>query len=377
MESPYCSRLLMLGAAPETRGSIAAVVEACRAHGLFRRWPIDYIATHGDGTHVERVRLAWSAMRTFGETLARERRVAVHLHTAANGNFWRDLPYMLASIAAGRPLFLQLHGAGFERFYDRCDSLARATIRFVLNRAAAVIVATDSRRSWVRSVCRNANAVALPNPVEPIRTETSGSGTPESRNMILFLGKLQQSKGIFDLLQAVAAVRATVPDVRLVCAGDGERIAVARYAEQLGIADAVKFTGWVGPSGKRALLETAAVFALPSYDEALPISLLEAMGAGVPVIASPVGGVHEVVVDGVTGFLVAPGDTHTLQRLLGDLLRDKALADRIAVAARQSVRLRYAPDRAVPRIEALYADVGLPRLRGDAPASQPELKKAA
>ena len=97
-------------------------------------------------------------------------------------------------------------------------------------------------------------------------------------NLILFLGRLEAAKGIFDLLEAVAALRAAVPDVRLVCAGDGNRIAVARYAERLGIADAVKFTGWVGPSGKRALLETAAVFALPSYREALPIGLARGDG---------------------------------------------------------------------------------------------------
>jgi glycosyltransferase involved in cell wall biosynthesis len=372
MESPNSSRLLMLGAAPETRGSIAAVVEACRAHGLFRRWPIEYIATHGDGPRVERLGLAWRALRRFGELLARERRLTVHLHTAAAGNFWRDLPFMLATLAAGRPLLLQLHGAGFERFYDSCDSMARTLIRSVLNRAAVVIVATDSRRSWVRSICRNANAVAVPNPVDVIPS----SSAPQQRNMILFLGKLKQSKGIFDLLQAVAGLRATVPDVRLVCAGDGERIAVARYAERLGIADAVKFTGWVGPSGKRALLENAAVFALPSYDEALPMSLLEAMGAGVPVIASPVGGVHEAVVDGVSGFLVASGDTHTLERLLGQLLQDRLLAARVGAAGRESVRSRYSPDRAVPRIEALYAATGLPRL-AVAPVASPELKKAA
>src|SRR6185503_9994171 len=114
--------------------------------------------------------------------LARERRVAVHLHTAGKGNFWRDLPYMLATIAAGRPLLLQLHGAGFERFYDGCDTAARALIRWVLERAGAVIVATDSRRSWVRSICRNANAVAVPNPVEPIQS----AGAPAQRNIILF-----------------------------------------------------------------------------------------------------------------------------------------------------------------------------------------------
>jgi glycosyltransferase involved in cell wall biosynthesis len=372
MTSSYCTSLLMLGAAPETRGSIAAVVEAYRANGLFRRWPIEYIATHGDGTRSERIGFALRALRRFGELLARERRVAVHLHTAARGNFWRDLPYMLATIAAGRPLVLQLHGAGFERFYDVCDTAARAVIRFVLERAAAVVVATDSRRSWVRSICRNANAVSVPNPVPAIEAKHA----PEQRHLILFLGKLQQSKGIFDLLQAVAGLRSVIPDVKLVCAGDGERIAVARLAERLGIADAVKFTGWVGPSGKRALLENAAVFALPSYDEALPMSLLEAMSAGVPVIASPVGGIQEAVVDGVTGFLVAPGDTQTLERLLRRMLMDKALAARLGGAGRQSARLRYAPERAIPRIELLYADVGVPSL-APAPIARPELKKAA
>ena len=362
----------MLGAAPETRGSIAAVVEACRAHGLFRRWPLEYIATHADGERAERIGVALRALRRFGEALLRERRLAVHLHTGPGGSFWRDLPYMLATVAAGRPLLLQLHGAGFERFYDRCDSTARTLIRYVLNHAAGIVVATDSRRSWVRSVCRNATVVTVPNPVAPIDAARAGQ-----RNTILFLGKLRQSKGIFDLLQAVAALRAgPAPDVKLVCAGDGERIAVARHAERLGIADAVKFTGWVGPSGKRALLENATVFALPSYDEALPMSLLEAMSAGVPVLASPVGGIQEVVVDGVSGFLVAPGDTRTLERLLGRLLADAALGERVGAAGRESVRLRFAPDRAVPRIEALSADVGVPCL-APAPLAQPELTKAA
>ena len=79
---------------------------------------------------------------------------------------------------------------------------------------------------------------------------------------------------------------------------------------------------------------------------------------------------------GVTGFLVAPGDTHTLERLLQRLLTDRLLVERIGAAGRQSVRLRYSPERAVPRIEALYADAGVPRLAA-APITQPELKKAA
>src|SRR4030095_13478701 len=103
-------------------------------------------------------------------------------------------------------------------------------------------------------------------------------------------------------LEAVSALRPSVPDVRLLCAGEGDRAAVARYAERLGIADAVKCTGWIGPSGKRALLESSAVFALPSYDEALPMSLLEAMAAGIAPVASAVGGIPEAITDRVPGL---------------------------------------------------------------------------
>jgi glycosyltransferase involved in cell wall biosynthesis len=171
----------------------------------------------------------------------------------------------------------------------------------------------------------------------------------------------------------VSALRGAVPDVLLVCAGEGDRAAVARYAERLGIADAVKFTGWVGPSGKRALLESAAVFALPSYDEALPVSLLEAMAAGVPAVVSPVGGVPEVVVDSVSGFFAAPGDIATLQRLLKKLLLDRRLGVRIGAAARESVRLRCSPERALVRLGELYAGLGL-RAFGEAPAPLQEAR---
>jgi glycosyltransferase involved in cell wall biosynthesis len=196
-------------------------------------------------------------------------------------------------------------------------------------------------------------------------------------NLILFLGRLEQAKGVFDLLEAVSALRSALPDVRLVCAGGGDRRAVERYAERLGIRDAVKFTGWVGPSGKRALLENAAAFVLPSYTAGQPVSLLEAMAAGVPVIASPVGGIPEVVVDGVTGFLVAPGDTATLQRLLRKLLVDRKLGERMGAAARESVCLRFAPERTIPRIEEIYSAVGLCTLGVSSSMVPPQMREAA
>jgi glycosyltransferase involved in cell wall biosynthesis len=259
------------------------------------------------------------------------------------------------AVAARCPVIVHLHGGGFDRLYDASSSLGRAAIRLLLERAACVVAPSEAQRTWVRSVARGAHTACLPNPV-PVQAAASQAGRS---NLVLFLGRLDAGKGVFDLLDSAAELRRAVPDLRLVFAGEGDHAALARYAERLGIADAVKFTGEVGPSGKRALFESAAAFALPSYAEGLPLGLLEAMAAGVPVVASPVGGVPEAVVDGVSGFLVAPGDRAALSRVLRSLLLDRALGARLGAAARESVRLRFSPERTIPRLEEIYAQAGL------------------
>jgi glycosyltransferase involved in cell wall biosynthesis len=366
--------LVMLGPAAGTRGDIAAVLECYRAQGLFRRWSIDYVATHGDDGVWRNAGRALSALRELAGLLMRSRRVAVHLHTAAGRGFWRDALFMALALAARYPLILHLHGAGYEQLRDDAGPLGQRLIGYLLERAACVVVPCESLRAWVDSVTRRAQVICLPNPVTPAEV------APEARrpNLVLFLSRLDAANGLLDLLAAVAGVRAAVPDVRLVCAGEGDQAAFERHAEKLGIRDAVTFTGWVGPSGKRALLENAAVFALPSYSETLPASLLEAMAAGLPVVASSVGGVPEMVAEGVTGFLVLPGDVATLQRLLRKLLLDPALGTRIGAAARQSVRLRCAPERALASLEALYGALGLQAFGGArAPLAPADLDGAA
>jgi glycosyltransferase involved in cell wall biosynthesis len=350
MHTRLYSRIAMFGVAPETRSGIATVVDAYRSHGLFKRWPVTYIPTSP---------LARAA-HTFATLLAQHRRLVVHAHVGAG--FWREAAAMGAAIAANLPLVVQLHGTRID-----------AGVRWFLKRADVVLVPCEATRIWVKSIARNSDVVVTP---PPVAVEVPAvSAKP---NLVLFLGRLEAEKGIYDLLEALAAVRANVPDLRLVCAGEGDRIGVARYAERLGIADAVKFTGWVGPSGKRALLEHAAVFALPSYKEALPASLIEAMGAGIPVVASPVGGIPELVVDGATGFLVGAGDTKSLRRALDRLLADRALARRMGDAARQAVSAKFDAGRAIGVVEDLYEALGVSIIAERAPRIQPvQLKKAA
>jgi len=346
--------LVMLGPAPGTRSSLASVVDTYRGHGLFGRWPIEYVATHGAGAPLKQAGYPLKAAARLAAMLVKHRRLALHVHTAAQASFWRDACYMEAALAARCPFIVHFHGGGFDRFFDASGVAGQPLVRHLLEHAARVIVPSQRMATRLHSVSPAVRAIFLPTPVAVAPVQESARP-----NLILFLGRLHADKGIFDLLDALSQLRAAVPDVRLVCAGEGERKAVARYAEGLGIADAVKFTGWVGPSGKRALLESAAVYALPSYAEGMPVTLLEAMAAGVPVVASAVGGIPEVVVDGTSGFLAAPGDITTLERLLRKLLLDRQLAARVGAAGRATVQARFAPEHALAKLEQLYTELGL------------------
>lgn len=165
----------------------------------------------------------------------------------------------------------------------------------------------------------------------------SGAPASEARGpspTIVCVANFTAPKGHRYLLEAFVSVTERVPDARLVLVGDGDLLPQARStAESLGVGDRIVFAGHV--SDVWPYLHEAQVFALPSLYESLGIVLLEAMGAGLPVVATRVGGVQEVVQDGVTGLLVAPGDPHQLAVSLVDLLTNPTKRLRMSRAARK------------------------------------------
>lgn len=358
-------RVVMLGTAPETHGGISAVVEAWRAGGLFERWPVDYVATHCDGGAGAKLVAAARGLRRFLALLLEHRRALVHVHCASRASFWRKCVFMAIAHAARCPVVLHLHGGEFARFYeDECGALRRRLVRLVLGRAACLIALTEHWRAWLAGVTGHANVVCIPNPVRA-QPALARRGR---RHVVLFLGRIEDAKGMPELLRAFADLRGSVPDVELVCAGSGGIEAAARQAEALGIGGAVRFPGWVGEAEKRAWLARASVFVLPSRAEGLPMSLLEAMAAGVPVVASAVGGIPDVVKHGVNGLLVAPGDTLDLLRAMRRLLREPQLAAALGAAGRETVRAQHSPEQALARLGEVYASLGVegaarPRLR--------------
>lgn len=145
--------------------------------------------------------------------------------------------------------------------------------------------------------------------------------------------------------------------MRLLIGGNGEVEEARVRATELGLLDSVEFLGWIDGERKSRLLSVADIFVLPSYYEGLPISLLEAMSWGIPIISTTVGGIPELVRDGTSGILIEPGDVHALAHALSTLAADGALRDRMGRAGRSQVAESFSRDVVLPRLEGLYSEV--------------------
>jgi 1,4-alpha-glucan branching enzyme len=186
-------------------------------------------------------------------------------------------------------------------------------------------------------------------PVEP----SSASVAAVDGADVLFVGRLIDAKGVHVLLDALAAL----PGVTAVVAGDGPaRGALESRANELGLSGRVRFTGWITPERRASLFAGSKLFTLPSlWDEPFGIVGVEALGAGLPVVASDAGGVSSWLDDGVTGTLVPRGDAPALASAIDDLLRDDELRVRYGTAAPSNLG-RYTMDR---HLDALLPALGV------------------
>jgi len=172
---------------------------------------------------------------------------------------------------------------------------------------------------------------------------------------LIFVARLAEVKGLKVLFDAMVRLRKTYPKLRLTVVGDGpSRSRYETLAAQLGLAESIRFTGYQSQPEVAALLTDADVFVLPSFAEGVPVTLMEAMSVGLPVVSTTVGGVTELVEDGINGFCVAPGDVDGLVNRIDRLLADPNLRTKLGSAGQAKVLHEFSNDTEAARLQTLF-----------------------
>ncbi len=208
----------------------------------------------------------------------------------------------------------------------------------------------------VHAIRRGAGSdvTVIPNGVDVSRF-APGEGGPDGKT-VLFVGRLVPNKGPDVLLRALPSLAAAFPEVRVLVTGDGPmRGKLTRLAAALGVADVVEFLGH--RSDIPELMKEASVFVRPSTLEGLPLTVLEAMSTGIPVVATPVGGTPEIVLHGKTGYIIPMGDHNALSDRIVQVLKSPDEAQQMGARARDLVMSDYTWDRAVDMTERLYLEL--------------------
>lgn len=293
----------------------------------------------------------------------RERPAIVHTHTAKAGLVGR-----LAAWLARVPVVVHtFHGHVLHGYFGRILSRAFLAVeRFLGRRTDAVVTVSPGQRhelvEYAIAPADRLHVVRLGFDLTPFDAPPRGrfreyAGIAPDIPLVGIVARLTAVKNHELFLEAADLLLGRVPDARFAVVGDGElRKAVEERAARLGLAERVAFTGWYEPIAE--VYADLDVCAISSLNEGTPVTLIEAMATGTPVVGTAVGGVPDVVEDGVTGRLVPSGDAGALAYAMALALAgegpDREATREMAARARERVRETYTAERLVRDITALY-----------------------
>ena len=331
-------KVLMLGPARNVKGGMTTVIDNYYNAGLNKIVELKYIETCNDSRNraLKFLKEIEGKINFYKEI---DKYDVVHIHMASRRSTFRKAKYAHIAKKKGKKVILHIHGGEYKIFYNECNEKQKEYIKETFNLADKIIVLSESWKQYFKSLVNEekivviSNAIKIPNDFEK----------DFNRNELLFLGRIYEQKGIYDLLEAFSKLKNEFSDIRLSICGDGELDKINKFIVENNLTSNIKCYGWVSGKEKEKLLTKSSIFLLPSYNEGMPMSILEAMAYKNIVITTNVGGI-----------MIAPGNKEQLYIKIKDIIKDKNKKEKISENARRLIENKFDINKVIKKLIDIY-----------------------
>ncbi|MFJ6412494.1 glycosyltransferase family 4 protein [Terribacillus saccharophilus] len=342
--------ILVVGSSLKDKGGITTVMNNIKKSSISNEFNLDFIATYITGNIIKRALCYFfGIMKLFLKLFSKPS--LVHIHMSYKGSFYRKSLIILLVRQFRIPIVLHVHGSTFKDFYFGLSKMKKRYCKYILNIPDKVLVLSKEWKRFFSTIVREDkimtlyNGVFVSNEIEKYKHNDIPT--------LLFLGRLGKRKGVYDLLEALEDIDKTDYKFNCIIAGDGEVEEVKQLIENKDLKDCVRCTGWIDVHKINELLLESDILILPSYNEGLPMAILEAMEKGLSIISTNVGGIPELVTKD-NGLLVNPGDISSLKIAIKDLVSKSERREELYYNNISKIREEYNLEDILMKLRNLY-----------------------
>ena len=330
-------KVLVVGPSPtRSKGGMATVIEEiAKDKTLNTKFDIDIYESYVDGNKLSV--LLFSVFSFIKFYFTKRNYDVYHIHAASYGSTFRKGWY--------------IHAA------KKCEkSNQKDKIISILKEADEVIALSADWKKKFDETFGLKNCVVLENGIDTERLKPAITSVKDHPHTIVSLGRLGERKGTYDLIKAIERVKIQIPDIKCYLAGDGDINRCKQIVEEKNLKSNIIIVGWADFDKKLELLKKSSVLVLPSYNEGLPMAILEGMACGKAIISTTVGAIPEVVKE-ENGILIEPGDVEKLSEALIRYCMNQETVEKIGKNNIALIHTKYSMDAMHQKLAQYYIDV--------------------
>lgn len=310
-------KVLMVAPGEKTLGGITKVVSYYKSSNFWEENNVYWIETHCTGNSFQKIYYFLKGILEF-IFLSKGAKIA-HIHFTGKVSANRKFVFYILAKISGMKVISHIHSPDMD-----ISSISNFAFKNMIKKSDEVIVLSTM---WEKSLKKffERNYIVLNNPSNGFI-----KGDSDKEKIILFAGKLEQRKGYMDLLNAILLIKDLLIDYKIIFAGNGEIDNAKKFTKENNMSN-VEIKGWVDSNDIIEIFKKSEIFILPSYGEGFPMSIIDALSNKCAVIATPVGGIPDLLIDNYNCLFINPGDLDSISNSLEILVNDFELKNKLAI----------------------------------------------